>query len=105
MGFAEHRRGRDRPLLDRRHDRPLPCLLQLCQLQRRRLGQWRFRTRLGARLGDWRRWDMSLLLECLEPADRDALSGLISRLLVAYAADHGIDLFATVDTDISPAGG
>jgi MarR family transcriptional regulator, lower aerobic nicotinate degradation pathway regulator len=49
--------------------------------------------------------DMSLLLERLEPADRDALSGLISRLLVAYAADHGIDLFATIDTGIPEAGG
>ncbi len=38
-------------------------------------------------------------------ADRDALSGLISRLLVAYAADHGIDLFATIDTGRPPAGG
>ena len=42
--------------------------------------------------------DMSLLLGRLEPADRHALSGLISRLLVAHAADHGIDLFATVDS-------
>jgi DNA-binding MarR family transcriptional regulator len=49
--------------------------------------------------------DMSLLLERLEPADRDALSGLISRLLVAYAADHGIDLFATVDTGHPPPSG
>jgi hypothetical protein len=49
--------------------------------------------------------DMSLLLGRLEPADRDALSGLISRLLVAHAADHGIDLFATVDTEIPGAGG
>ena len=48
--------------------------------------------------------DMSLLLERLEPADRDALSGLISRLLVADAADHGIDLFATIDTGIPQAG-
>ena len=42
--------------------------------------------------------DMSLLLGRLEPADRDTLSGLISRVLVAHAADHGIDLLATVDT-------
>jgi DNA-binding MarR family transcriptional regulator len=43
--------------------------------------------------------DMSLLLGRLEPADREALSGLISRLLVAHAADHGIDLFATYFRD------
>jgi MarR family transcriptional regulator, lower aerobic nicotinate degradation pathway regulator len=49
--------------------------------------------------------DISLLLEHLPPPDRDALSRLISRLLVAHAADHGIDLFATLKTeDIQPAG-
>ena len=42
--------------------------------------------------------DVSLLLECLPSADRDALSWLISRLLVAHAAAQGIDLFATVST-------
>ena len=42
--------------------------------------------------------DVSLLLEHLPPADRDALAGLISRLLVAHAAAHGIDLFATIGT-------
>jgi len=40
--------------------------------------------------------DISQLLERLSPADRAALSRLISRLLVARAADHGIDLFATL---------
>ena len=39
--------------------------------------------------------DVSLLLERLPPADRASLAGLISHLLVAHAADHGIDLFAT----------
>ena len=39
--------------------------------------------------------DISLLLERLPPADRDALARLISRLLVAHAAGHGVDLFAT----------
>jgi len=34
--------------------------------------------------------DVALLLQRLPPADRDALSRLISRLLVAHAADHGI---------------
>ena len=38
--------------------------------------------------------DAALLLQRLPPADRDALSRLISRLLVAHAADHGIDLSA-----------
>ena len=39
--------------------------------------------------------EVSLLLEHLPPADRDVLSALVSRLLVAHAAGHGIDLFAT----------
>ena len=33
------------------------------------------------------------------------LSMIQIRLLVAYAADHGIDLFATIDTGRPPAGG
>ena len=37
--------------------------------------------------------DVSALLGALPPADRRALSGLVSRLLVAHAAEHGIDLF------------
>jgi MarR family transcriptional regulator, lower aerobic nicotinate degradation pathway regulator len=48
-------------------------------------------TRFGA--------DVSLLLQLLPPADRDALAGLISRLLVAHASDHGVDLFATAAED------
>jgi MarR family transcriptional regulator, lower aerobic nicotinate degradation pathway regulator len=40
--------------------------------------------------------DISLLLRHLPPADRETLSGLVSRLLVAHAADQGIDLFATL---------
>jgi MarR family transcriptional regulator, lower aerobic nicotinate degradation pathway regulator len=40
--------------------------------------------------------DIALLLEHLPPADRDALSQLISRLLVAHATGQGIDLFATI---------
>ena len=40
-----------------------------------------------------------VLLEPLPPADRDALAGLISRLLVAHAADHGVDLFAAAAED------
>jgi MarR family transcriptional regulator, lower aerobic nicotinate degradation pathway regulator len=41
--------------------------------------------------------DISLLLGQLPPADRDALSRLISQLLVAHATDQGIDLFATIN--------
>jgi MarR family transcriptional regulator, lower aerobic nicotinate degradation pathway regulator len=40
--------------------------------------------------------DISLLLRHLPPADRETLSGLVRRLLVAHAADQGIDLFATL---------
>jgi MarR family transcriptional regulator, lower aerobic nicotinate degradation pathway regulator len=43
--------------------------------------------------------DISLLLEHLTPSDRDTLSRLISRLLVAQAAGQGIDLLATIKTD------
>jgi DNA-binding MarR family transcriptional regulator len=39
--------------------------------------------------------DVSALLGELDPGDREALSRLVSRLLVAHAAGHGIDLFAT----------
>jgi MarR family transcriptional regulator, lower aerobic nicotinate degradation pathway regulator len=43
--------------------------------------------------------DISLLLERLVPAERDALARLVSRLLVAHATDHGIDLFATTGAE------
>jgi len=43
--------------------------------------------------------DTSLLLERLVPAERDELSRLVSRLLVAHAANQGIDLFATTGTE------
>jgi DNA-binding MarR family transcriptional regulator len=46
--------------------------------------------------------DVSLLLERLPPADRASLAGLISHLLVAHAADHGIDLFATATAAATP---
>jgi MarR family transcriptional regulator, lower aerobic nicotinate degradation pathway regulator len=39
--------------------------------------------------------DVVTMLDRLPPRDREALSGLVSRLLVAHAADQGIDLFAT----------
>lgn len=48
--------------------------------------------------------DISLLLERLPPADRGALARLISRLLVAHAADHGVDLFATIGSGNPEAG-
>jgi MarR family transcriptional regulator, lower aerobic nicotinate degradation pathway regulator len=48
--------------------------------------------------------DVSLLLEHLPPSARDALSRLISRLLVAHAADEGIDLFATIESENPRAG-
>jgi MarR family transcriptional regulator, lower aerobic nicotinate degradation pathway regulator len=41
--------------------------------------------------------DVSALLGHLPARDREALSRLVSRLLVAYAAEHGINLLATAD--------
>jgi MarR family transcriptional regulator, lower aerobic nicotinate degradation pathway regulator len=43
--------------------------------------------------------DVSALLEPLAKSDRRALSGLISRLLVAHAQEQGIDLFPRPDPD------
>jgi MarR family transcriptional regulator, lower aerobic nicotinate degradation pathway regulator len=43
--------------------------------------------------------DVSAMLGRLAPRDREALSRLISRLLVAHAADQGIDLFATTGAE------
>jgi len=43
--------------------------------------------------------DVLALLDRLPPRDRQALSRLVSQLLVTYAADHGIDLFATSDPE------
>lgn len=42
--------------------------------------------------------DVSRMLECLPVSDRDALSRLVSRALVAHAANRGVDLFATIDS-------
>jgi DNA-binding MarR family transcriptional regulator len=39
--------------------------------------------------------DVSQLLALLPAADRSALTSLVSRLLVAHAAAHGVDLFDT----------
>jgi hypothetical protein len=41
--------------------------------------------------------DIVTILECLPAVDREALSGLVSRLLIARATEHGLDLFATTD--------
>lgn len=42
--------------------------------------------------------DVSMLLARLPVSDRAALARSVSRLLVAHAAERGIDLFATTDT-------
>jgi len=42
--------------------------------------------------------DVSKLLDRLRRSDRDALTSLVSRLLAAHATAHGVDLFATTDT-------
>lgn len=43
--------------------------------------------------------DVTVLLDRLPRSERRALSSLVSRLLVAHAAEQGIDLFARLDTD------
>lgn len=43
--------------------------------------------------------DIATLLARLTGADRRTLSELVSRLLVAHARAHGVDLFATVERD------
>jgi MarR family transcriptional regulator, lower aerobic nicotinate degradation pathway regulator len=43
--------------------------------------------------------DVSALLGRLPARDREALSRLVSRLLVAHAADQGIDLFPIADAE------
>lgn len=45
--------------------------------------------------------DVAGLLGLLPGRDRDALGRLVSRMLVAHAAEHGVDLFATV-TEAEP---
>lgn len=41
--------------------------------------------------------DISTLLASLSPPERATLSSLVSRVLVADATEHGVDLFATSD--------
>jgi MarR family transcriptional regulator, lower aerobic nicotinate degradation pathway regulator len=45
--------------------------------------------------------DVAGLLGLLPDRDRGVLTGLVSRLLVAHAAEHGVDLFATA-TEAEP---
>jgi MarR family transcriptional regulator, lower aerobic nicotinate degradation pathway regulator len=47
--------------------------------------------------------DLTAMLDLLPPSDRDALSGIVSQLLVAHASSHGVDLFAGLDTQLNPA--
>ncbi len=42
--------------------------------------------------------EISTMLGSLAARDRQALTRIVSRLLVAHAADHGVDLFADIDT-------
>jgi MarR family transcriptional regulator, lower aerobic nicotinate degradation pathway regulator len=53
-------------------------------------------SRAAARFGA----DLTAMLDPLPPSDRDALSATVSRLLVAHAARHGIDLFAGLATQV-----
>jgi hypothetical protein len=46
--------------------------------------------------------DMTEMLDLLPPSDRDALSGIVSRLLISYAARQGVDLFAGLSTGSPP---
>jgi len=41
--------------------------------------------------------EIDAVLDRLKPRERETLSRLVSRLLVAHAADHGIDLSAGID--------
>ena len=45
--------------------------------------------------------DVSALLSRLTPRERETLSRIVSRLLVAHASDRGIDLFATAAAESS----
>jgi len=43
--------------------------------------------------------DVSAILDLVPPSDRDTLSEIVSRLLVAYAASQGVDLFETLHAE------
>jgi MarR family transcriptional regulator, lower aerobic nicotinate degradation pathway regulator len=49
--------------------------------------------------------DMTEMLDLVPPSDRDALSGIVSRLLVSYAARQGVDLFAGLSAGSPPPPG
>jgi MarR family transcriptional regulator, lower aerobic nicotinate degradation pathway regulator len=49
--------------------------------------------------------DVSAMLDRLTPRDQAALARIVSRLLVAHAADRGIDLFATAEPRDRPGPG
>jgi MarR family transcriptional regulator, lower aerobic nicotinate degradation pathway regulator len=55
-------------------------------------------SRAAARFGA----DLMAMLDVLAAADREALTGILSRLLVAHAARHGVDLFAGLDPQVRP---
>ena len=44
--------------------------------------------------------DVSMVMNYLPRRDRDALTGLVSRVLVAHATDQGVDLFPTIGTQV-----
>jgi len=46
--------------------------------------------------------DVSAMLDVVPPSDRDTLSEIVSRLLVAYAASQGVDLFEGLHTEARP---
>ncbi|HSZ47364.1 MAG TPA: MarR family transcriptional regulator [Streptosporangiaceae bacterium] len=47
--------------------------------------------------------DLTAMLDLLPPSDRDALSAIVSRLLVAHATRRGVDLFAGLETQVRPS--
>lgn len=46
--------------------------------------------------------DVSMMLRGLPPSGRTALTALVSQVLVAYASNQGVDLFATIKEKVSP---
>jgi MarR family transcriptional regulator, lower aerobic nicotinate degradation pathway regulator len=46
--------------------------------------------------------DVLAMLDLVSPSDRDTLSGIVSRLLVAYATSQGVDLFESLRTEAQP---
>lgn len=46
--------------------------------------------------------DVSMMLRGLPPSGRTALTTLVSQVLVAYASNQGVDLFATIKEKVSP---